>query len=68
MAETGMVKWFDGARGFGFIKPDQASTDLFMHVTQIKSAFPPAVSDRVEFERGEDKKGRAVARDVRILR
>lgn len=35
---TGTVKWFDPAKGYGFIKPSDGGKDVFVHVTAVREA------------------------------
>lgn len=35
---TGIVKWFDAHRGYGFIQPDDGSNDAFVHISAVEAA------------------------------
>ncbi|NOX91838.1 MAG: cold-shock protein [Gammaproteobacteria bacterium] len=62
---TGTVKWFNADKGFGFIAPDDGGADLFVHHSEIQAGGGYAtLSDgqKVEYEVGEAKKGRALIR------
>ncbi len=56
---TGTVKWFDEAKGFGFIAPDDGSNDVFVHYSTIdgKGFRTLAEGQKVEFESKAGPKG-----------
>jgi len=56
---TGIVKWFNGSKGFGFIVPDDGSDELFVHHSEIKASGYANLNEgqKVEFEVGQGKKG-----------
>jgi len=56
---TGLVKWFNASKGFGFIAPDDGGDDLFVHHSEIKTDSYASLDEgqKVEFEVGEGKKG-----------
>lgn len=57
--ETGVVKWFNDQKGFGFITRDSDSTDVFVHHRAIKMTGRRTLreGDRVEFNVVKGEKG-----------
>jgi CspA family cold shock protein len=57
--ETGTVKWFNDAKGFGFITPDNGGPDLFAHFSEIKANGFKSLAEgqKVTYTKGMGQKG-----------
>ncbi len=57
---TGTVKWFNDAKGFGFITPDEGGDDLFAHFSAIVAGGYKSLkeNDRVNFDVIDGPKGK----------
>lgn len=57
--ETGTVKWFNDAKGFGFITPESGGKDLFAHFSAIQGQGFKSLAEgqRVSFEVSSGPKG-----------
>jgi CspA family cold shock protein len=60
MRLAGTVKFFNSAKGFGFITPEDGSKDVFVHATAVEQAGLPMLNegDRVTFTLEDDRKAR----------
>lgn len=61
MRTTGQVKWFNNAKGFGFITPEGSEQDCFVHHSSIEGEGFKTLNEgeRVEFDLVEGQKGPA---------
>jgi cold shock protein len=61
--QTGIVKWFNESKGFGFIAPDQGGKDVFAHFSAIAGAGFKSLREnqRVEFTVVTGPKGQQAA-------
>ncbi|MGA9795043.1 MAG: cold-shock protein [Rhizomicrobium sp.] len=59
MATTGVVKFFNTTKGFGFVAPEGGGKDVFVHVTAVQSAGLRGLNEgqRVNFDIEADKRG-----------
>ncbi|MBC8640650.1 cold-shock protein [Caballeronia sp. EK] len=57
---TGTVKWFNDAKGYGFITPDDGTDDLFAHFSEVRSEGFKTLREhqRVNYEVKQGPKGR----------
>jgi cold shock protein len=60
MRLNGTVKFFNHARGFGFIAPDNGEKDVFVHASALGRSGVTSLNegDKVSFEIEDDKRGR----------
>ena len=68
MRITGTVKWFNDAKGYGFITPEGDDRDCFVHHSAIQAeGFKSlAEGERVEFEITQGEKGPAAENVVKL--
>jgi cold shock protein len=60
MAMTGVVKFFNTERGYGFIKPDDSGADVFVHITAVERAGLQSLTEgqKISYDVEPDKKGK----------
>lgn len=60
---TGVVKFFNAMKGFGFIQRDDGQPDAFVHISAVERAGLPTLNegDRLEFELEVDRRGKHAA-------
>jgi len=65
----GTVKFFNDAKGLGFITPDEGGNDAFVHITALEAAGLRTLSQdqRVEYDLAPDNRGRESAANVRAI-
>lgn len=64
---TGIVKWFNPTKGFGFIQPDAGGADVFVHITALEAAGLRSLNEgqKVEYELVTSK-GRTAAGNLKL--
>ena len=66
---TGTVKWFNLAKGFGFIEPEDGSKDAFVHISAVERAGLSSLNEgqKVSFELQAGQNGKSSAENLSII-
>jgi CspA family cold shock protein len=66
---TGIVKWFNGQKGFGFIQPTNGGNDVFVHISAVERAGMSTLNEgqNVSFDIVADRRtGKSSAENLRV--
>jgi len=69
MSIKGTVKFFNDAKGFGFIAPDDGGADAFVHITAVERAGMSTLSQsqKVSYDLEEDQRGKTKAVNLQAV-
>ena len=64
----GKVKWFNSIKGYGFIEPENNSSDVFLHISEIeKAGYTNLNTDQVVSYELQTRNGKDLAINIKIL-
>lgn len=65
----GTVKWFNSAKGYGFIEPEDGGKDVFVHISAVERAGLSSLDEgqQLEFEIAAGRDGRSAADNVKVV-
>lgn len=60
MSQTGIVKFFNADKGYGFIKPDDGGADIFVHISALQASGLATLDEnqKVSYETEPDRRGK----------
>ncbi|MEK7820795.1 MAG: cold-shock protein [Pseudomonadota bacterium] len=66
---TGTVKWFNPAKGFGFIQPEDGSKDAFVHISAVERAGLSGLREgqKISYELQAGKNGKTSAENLSLI-
>ncbi|QQN67161.1 cold-shock protein [Bradyrhizobium diazoefficiens] len=64
----GIVKWFNPEKGYGFIRPEDGSADVFVHISAVQKAGHTTLAEgtRVSYELLPGRSGKVSAENLRV--
>ena len=65
---VGTVKWFNAAKGYGFIEPNDGSKDAFVHISAVEQAGLTTLNEgqKIEYEIVPGQNGKSSAENLKI--
>jgi CspA family cold shock protein len=64
---TGIVKWFNATKGFGFIQPDSGGKDVFVHISAVEKAGLSNLNEGAKMSYEElASRGKTSAENLRV--
>ena len=66
---VGTVKWFNPTKGFGFIVPEDGSSDAFVHISAVEQAGLSSLNEgqKVEYELQPGRNGKLAATNISLV-
>jgi CspA family cold shock protein len=66
---TGTVKWFNPAKGYGFIEPEDGSKDAFVHISAVERAGLSSLTEgqKVSYEMETGQNGKTSAENISVV-
>lgn len=66
---TGVVKWFNATKGFGFITPDEGGQDAFVHISAVQRSGLEGLAEgqKVQFDLQKGRTGKSEATNLKPL-
>ena len=66
---TGIVKWFNPTKGYGFIQPEAGGPDVFVHISAVQQAGLQQLNEgqRVSFDIEPDRRGKTSAINLKAV-
>ncbi len=67
--KTGIVKWFNATKGYGFIQPESGGADAFVHISAVERAGLQSLNEgqRVQYELVAGRNGKSSAENLTLV-